>query len=105
MFKFIMAAFAALYVASAHAVVDPTMPPVELRTASATATVATEPLTLQGVLGGRTPRAVINGVSVPVGKEVAGARVISIRSNTVLVERQGQREWLRLAPTILQLSR
>jgi hypothetical protein len=94
---------AVAFVVPAHAAIDPTLPPPELRVQASS--VAAEPLTLQGVLGGRTPMALINGVSVPVGREVAGARVISIRSNAVLIDRQGQREWLRLAPTILQLSR
>lgn len=95
----------ALGVCAQAAPVDPTRPPRELAPAAATAQPRT-PLKLQAIL--RAPggaRAVINGQSLAVGERLGDARVLAIHSRSVLIEQQGQRDWLRLAAPILTPSR
>lgn len=88
----------------AAAALDPTQPPVGLLPASAGAVQA--PLTLQSIVrGAQGSRAVIDGASLRVGDEHAGARVLAIHPQAVLIERQGQRELLRLAEPVMQPSR
>ncbi|MES2821881.1 MAG: Type II secretory pathway component, partial [Pseudomonadota bacterium] len=67
---------------------------------------AEAPLVLQSIL--RAPsgsRAVIDGQRLRVGDRHAGSRVLGIYSHGVLIERQGQRQLLRLAEPVLQPSR
>ena len=61
---------------------------------------------LQAVLRDRQgARAIINGQSLRVGERLADAQVVEIRAQSVLIERQGSREWLRLAAPLVQPSR
>ena len=87
---------------------DPTAPPAS-RSEEPRATEQQAPLQalqLYAVLRNRNQsRAVINGQSLAVGESIFEARVIEIRPQAVLVERQGSREWLRLAAPIFQESR
>ncbi|TBV00126.1 Type II secretory pathway component [Stutzerimonas kirkiae] len=83
---------------------DPTQPPVELTPKGAQAPPAS--LQLQAIL--RSPqvsRAVINGQPLKVGERLGDARVLAIHSHSVLIEREGQRETLRLATPVITPSR
>lgn len=86
---------------------DPTAPPPLRGEPRATEQQAPlQALQLYAVLRNRNQsRAVINGQSLAVGESIFEARVIEIRPQAVLVERQGSREWLRLAAPIFQESR
>lgn len=91
--------------AAAQAAVDPTQPPANLRSAATTAE-APAALVLQAILrGAQGSRAVIDGQSLRVGEEHAGLRVLAIHPHSVLIERQGQREVLRLAEPVMKPSR
>jgi MSHA biogenesis protein MshK len=84
---------------------DPTLPPQNLLPATMAASDST-PMELQAVLrGARGSRAVIAGQSLRVGDTVADARVLAIYVHSVLIERQGQRQLLRLAEPVMQPSR
>lgn len=84
---------------------DPTAPPAGLQ-GPAVDEAAAAPLVLQGVVrNGPHPLALINGRRVHPGDRIDGAQLLSIRADAVLIERQGQRQWLRLAPSILKPSR
>lgn len=88
----------------AAAALDPTQPPVGLLPASAGQVQA--PLVLQAIVrGAQGSRAVIDGVSLRVGDAHAGFRVLAIHPQAVQIERQGQRELLRLAEPVMQPSR
>ncbi|WP_256203100.1 general secretion pathway protein GspB [Pseudomonas sp. ML96] len=88
----------------AQAAVDPTQPPANLRPASAEHAPAA--LELQAILrGAHGSRAVIDGQTLRVGEEHAGLRVLAIHPQSVLIERQGQRELLRLAEPVMKPSR
>ena len=90
---------------AAQAAVDPTQPPADLRPASGAAE-APSALILQAILrGAHGSRAVIDGQSLRVGEEHAGLRVLAIHPHSVLIERQGQRELLRLAEPVVKPSR
>ncbi len=87
--------------------IDPTQPPVSLRGSNAEM-VGSAPLQLQAIVRGaqsQSSRALINGQSLRVGDEHAGLRVLAIHPHSVLIERQGQRQLLRLAEPVLQPSR
>jgi len=91
--------------AAAEAASDPTLPPSGLLPANAAAAAPT-PLHLQAILRtGQTSLAVIDGQRLRVGEEVSGARILAIYPRTVLIEREGQRQQLRLAEPILKPSR
>lgn len=89
---------------SSHAAVDPTQPPVDLRQPSdATAPAA---LNLQAIVrGAQGSRAVIDGRTLRVGESHADLRVLAIHPHSVLIERQGQQQWLRLAQPVVKPSR
>lgn len=83
---------------------DPTQPPQNLLPA-ATASDSV-PLVLQSVVrSAKGSRAVIAGQTLGVGDSVADARVLAIYAHSVLIERQGQRQLLRLAEPVMQPSR
>ena len=86
---------------------DPTQPPANRAPASAAVPgEQVRPLVLQEILRApRGSRAVIDGQTLRVGESHADARVMSIDSQTVLIERHGKREYLRLAKPVLQPSR
>ena len=91
--------------ASAHATVDPTRPPADLLPA-VDATAAPAALQLQAILrGAQGSRAIIAGQSLRVGERYADARVLAIHAQSVLIERQGQQQLLRLAEPVMQPSR
>lgn len=84
---------------------DPTQPPRALAPAAADrqAPVA---LRLQAVLRGpRSTHAIINGQSLKVGETFADARVLAIHSHSVLIDRAGQQQLLRLAAPVITPSR
>lgn len=90
--------------AAGAALIDPTQPPANLRPAAQDEKAPA--LVLQAILrGAQGSRAVIAGRALRVGEEHAGARVLAIHPQSVLIERQGQRELLRLAEPVLQPSR
>lgn len=91
--------------ASAHATVDPTRPPADLLPA-VDATAAPAALQLQAILlGAQGSRAVIDGQTLRVGQEHGGVRILAIQPHAVLIERQGQRELLRLVEPVIKPSR
>lgn len=89
--------------ASAHAL-DPTRPPAAFVTA-AVERQAPETLHLQAIFrGAQSARAVLNGQSLRVGDSLAEARLLAINTNSVLIERDGQRQLLRLVAPIVTPS-
>lgn len=85
---------------------DPTAPPVRAQASAGEQAAPVEALKLYAVVRNRgLSRAVINGQSLAVGESIFEARVVEIRPQAVLIERQGNREWLRLAAPIFQESR
>jgi MSHA biogenesis protein MshK len=86
---------------------DPTQPPANRTPTSAPVPgQQLRPLVLQQILfSPRGSRAVIDGQTLRVGESHADARVMAIDFQTVLIERQGKREYLRLAKPVLQPSR
>lgn len=89
----------------AQAAVDPTQPPADLQPASAAAG-APAALSLQAILrGAQGSRAVIDGQSLRVGEQHAGLRVLAIHPHSVLIERQGRQELLRLVEPVAKPSR
>ncbi|WP_224789560.1 Type II secretory pathway component [Pseudomonas fluorescens] len=86
---------------------DPTQPPANRApTSAAVPGEQVRPLVLQEILSSpRGSRAVIDGQTLRVGQSHAGARVMTIDPQTVLIERHGKREYLRLAKPVLQPSR
>ncbi|WP_313322010.1 Type II secretory pathway component [Stutzerimonas nitrititolerans] len=83
---------------------DPTLPPA--RPSATHIASDASPLRLQAIL--RLPqgaRAVINGQSLKVGEQLADARVLAIDPHSVLIEREGKREELRLSAPIFNTSR
>ncbi len=92
--------------ATAAVAIDPTQPPANLLPAASTGDTAPAALVLQSILrGAQGSRAVISGEALRVGDERAGARVLAIYPQAVLIERQGQRELLRLAEPVMKTSR
>lgn len=87
-----------------QAAVDPTQPPSDLRPSSAAS--ASSALQLQAILrSAQGSRAVIDGQTLRVGESHAGMRVLAIHSHSVLIERQGQQQLLRLAQPVVKPSR
>lgn len=92
----------------AGAALDPTRPPANLSSASGDAVSgsAVAPLVLQAVLrDAQGRRAMIGGQVLRVGDQHAGARVLSINAQSVLIERQSVQQLLRLAEPVMQPSR
>jgi len=48
---------------------------------------------------------VIDGQTLRVGQEHGGVRILAIQPHAVLIERQGQRELLRLVEPVIKPSR
>lgn len=87
----------------AGATSDPTLPPAAFDAAQQAA--ETPPPPLQAILRGpHGARAVIGGQSLRVGERQGELRVLAIRAHSVLIERLGQRQELRLAQPILRPS-
>jgi len=96
---------AALAIAAPAFALDPTQPPAG-RSISDTQQETTESLQLQAIV--RVPgraRAVINGHTLRVGDRFGDAQVVAIRRHSVVVDRHGQHEELRLSAPIIQTSR
>jgi len=92
----------------AGAALDPTQPPANLSPGNGGAATdnAVAPLVLQAVLkDAHGRRAMIGGQVLRVGDQYAGARVLSIYAQSVLIERQNVRQLLRLAEPVIQPSR
>lgn len=86
--------------------IDPTQPPADLLPATSSNGEAPAPLVLQSILrGAQGSRVVIGGNSLRVGEEQAGVRVLAIHAHSVLIERQGQQQLLRLAEPVVKPSR
>jgi MSHA biogenesis protein MshK len=91
--------------AVAQAALDPTQPPAEVFTASASASAPAAPVLQSIVRGGRQSLAVINGQTLKVGDELDGAKLRAIYAHSVVLERQGQQQVLRLVEPIMKPSR
>jgi MSHA biogenesis protein MshK len=90
---------------SVHAALDPTQPPASALTASANAG-APAALRLQSIVrAAGHSQAVINGQSLRVGDTFGGAKLRAIYSRSVVLERQGQQQVLRLVEPIMKPSR
>jgi MSHA biogenesis protein MshK len=91
----------------AQAALDPTQPPASVLTASANASerAATVPVLQSIVRGGRQSHAVINGQTLQVGDQLDGAQLRAIYAHSVVLERQGQQQVLRLVEPIMKPSR
>jgi MSHA biogenesis protein MshK len=91
--------------AVAQAALDPTQPAPAVLTGNASER-ASVPLVLQSIVrGGRQAQAVINGQTLHVGDTLDGAQLRAIYAHSVLFERQGQQQVLRLAEPIMKPSR
>ena len=96
--------YGAMAQASVEIPLDPTQPPASLAPARVGEQVRIP--VLQAIfLGTKGSRAVIDGQTVRVGDEYADGHVLAIYSQTVLIERKGKRELLRLAKSVIQPSR
>ncbi len=91
--------------AGAHAALDPTQAPATLRSEARTDS-AQPALVLQAIMRSNgQAHAVISGQQVKVGDDLGGARLRAIYAHSVVLERQGQQEVLRLVEPIMKLSR
>jgi MSHA biogenesis protein MshK len=89
----------------AQAALDPTQPPASALTTSASEG-APAALRLQSIVrGAGHSQAVINGQSLRVGDEFDGAKLRAIYTHSVVLERQGQQQVLRLVEPIMKPSR
>ena len=92
-------------VPGAQAALDPTQPPATMR-AEARTDSAQPALVLQAIMRSNgQAHAVISGQQVKVGDDLGGARLRAIYAHSVVLERQGQQEVLRLVEPIMKLSR
>ncbi|MCF7203130.1 Type II secretory pathway component [Pseudomonas oligotrophica] len=86
--------------------IDPTLPSTDPPRVESGAAPAGEALRLQAILRlPGAPRAVVNGRSLKIGESLGDARVLNIYSNSVLIEREGRRETLRLAVPVATPSK
>ena len=85
--------------------IDPTQPPANLLPAASAPGETAVPLLQAIVRGAQGSRAVIGGSSLRVGQAHAGTRVLAIYAHSVLIERQGQQQLLRLAEPVVKPSR
>lgn len=100
-----MIGLAALLVAAPVFAKDPTQPPAG-RVVIDTPAEAAEPLRLQAILRGpERAAAVINGQTLEIGERIGDARVLAVRPHSVVIDREGQRQELRLSAPIIQMSR
>lgn len=105
-FFFNMIGLAALLIAAPAFAKDPTQPPAGRVAASDAPAEAAEPLRLQAIVRGPARvAAVINGQTLKVGDRIGDARVLAVRPHSVVIDREGQRQELRLSTPILQMSR
>jgi MSHA biogenesis protein MshK len=86
----------------AHAALDPTQPAPSASSSGAGGSPQAA-LVLQSIVrGGRQSQAVINGQSLHIGDELDGAKLSAIYSHSVVLERQGQQQVLRLVEPIIK---
>lgn len=108
MFKVVILS-ALLFSATAHASneipIDPTRPPARLMPSARQGIQERMPVLQEILLGARGSRAVIDGQTMQVGQEHADTKVLAINPQTVLIERNGKRETLRLTHPVIQPSR
>ncbi len=105
-FKTRYALICALLLPVSALALDPTQPPRALAPAVTGQGEALVPLRLQAIVRtSQAAQAVINGQSLRVGQRVDGARVLAIHSRSVLIERQGRRELLKLVAPLITPSR
>lgn len=83
---------------------DPTRPPAAVTKAieEAARETAPSPVVLQSIIrrAGARPAAIIGGERVELGGEYAGARLVKIAEQEVVLEGPGGRETLRLTPAV-----
>ncbi|WP_408005232.1 Type II secretory pathway component [Pseudomonas lopnurensis] len=104
MSRLLHAAWLAFLLPTTAFALDPTRPPAAFAPASAERE-ASAVLRLQAIVRTtQVARAVINGASLRVGDRLADARVVAINPNSVLIERDGQRQLLRLAAPVITPS-
>lgn len=103
--KINMIGLAALLAAMPTFALDPTQPPAGQAVGDAPSeAVAT--LRLQAILrGSEHASAVINGQNLRVGDRLGDARILAVRPHSVVIDRQGQQQELRLSAPIIQTSR
>jgi len=96
---------ASLVAAAPVSALDPTQPPAG-RVVGDAPTEATSVLRLQAILrsGGRA-HAVVDGQTLKVGDHLGDARISAIRPHSVVIDRHGQQQELRLSAPIIQSSR
>lgn len=105
MFKPVYLALLLACSAGAQAALDPTQPPATLRAQAHTDSVQPT-LVLQAIVRSNgQAHAVISGQQVKVGDDLGGARLRAIYAHSVVLERQGQQQVLRLVEPIMKLSR
>lgn len=106
MFKSVYLVLLLAFSAGAHAALDPTQPPATMRAEARTDSAQPAPLVLQAIMRSNgQAHAVISGQQVKVGDDLGGARLRAIYAHSVVLERQGQQEVLRLVEPIMKLSR
>lgn len=99
-----MIGLAALFVAAPVFALDPTQPPAGRAASDVPEVVAT--LQLQAILRGpEGASAVINGQNLKVGDRLGDARILAVRPHSVVIDRQGTQQELRLSAPIIQTSR
>ena len=105
MFKTVLAAVL-LLCSSLLLAADPTQPPRGPQSAVDQPKRAQSALKLQAILRtAGSARAVINGRTLRVGEQVAGARVLAIDVRSVRLERQGRRVTLSLVDSLSPSSK
>jgi len=100
----ILMALAATCAAAPVYAIDPTRPPAGRVNADA-ASESTAVLRLQAIMV--TPKnahVVINGKRLKVGDRLGDIRILAIRPHSILIDRQGKREELRLSAPIIHTS-
>lgn len=104
-FTFFLALAATLDVASAYAI-DPTQPPAGRVSAAAAVGESAAVLRLQAIMvTSQSAHVVINGKRLKVGDRIGEVRILAIRPHSILIDREGKREELRLSAPIIQTSR
>jgi MSHA biogenesis protein MshK len=99
-FALVLGAAPAGQAAHAQALADPMRPPLAGERAGAAA-AASAGARLQSVLisSGRK-LAVIDGITVPLGGTIDGARLVAIRESEVVLQKGAERETLKLNPGV-----
>ena len=100
-----LTALVVMFVAAPTQAADPTRPPAGRVSAGAVSEAATE-LRLQAImLTPQNPHVVINGQRLKVGDRLGDIRILAIRPHSVLIDREGKHEELRLSAPIIHTSR